>query len=88
VVRPFIGVASHRPDFRLAPEEVAALVEVPLEEVRDAGRLGWSRRVRDGFLVTYPHFDLAGHHVWGATAMILGEFASLFDPEFAPPPFE
>jgi 8-oxo-dGTP pyrophosphatase MutT (NUDIX family) len=88
VVRPFVGVASHRPDFRLAPEEVAALVEVPLEEVRDAGRLGWSRRVRDGFLVTYPHFDLAGHHVWGATAMILGEFASLFDPEFAPPPFE
>jgi 8-oxo-dGTP pyrophosphatase MutT (NUDIX family) len=88
VVRPFIGVASRRPEFRLAPHEVAALVEVRLEELRDAGRLGWSRRVREGFLVEYPHFDLAGHHVWGATAMILGEFASLFDPEFAPPPFE
>jgi 8-oxo-dGTP pyrophosphatase MutT (NUDIX family) len=88
VVRPFVGVIDGRPDFRLAPHEVASLVEVPLEELRDAGRLGWSRRVREGLLIDYPHFDLAGHHVWGATAMILGEFASLFDPEFAPPPFE
>jgi 8-oxo-dGTP pyrophosphatase MutT (NUDIX family) len=88
VVRPFVGVVDGRPDFRLAPHEVASLVEVALEEVRDAGRLGWSRRVRDELIVDYPHFDLAGHHVWGATAMILGEFASLFDPEFAPPPFE
>lgn len=88
VVQPFVGVVNGRPEFRLAPHEVASLVEVPLEELRDAGRLGWSRRVRDGLLVEYPHFDLAGHHVWGATAMILGEFASLFDPEFGPPPFE
>ncbi len=88
VVRPFVGVVDERPEFHLAPHEVAALVEVPLEELRDVGRIGWSRRVREGMLVDYPHFDLAGHHVWGATAMILGEFASLFDPEFAPPPFE
>ena len=88
VVRPFVGVVNGRPEFRLAPNEVASLVEVPLEELRDAGRIGWSRHVREGLIVEYPHFDLAGHHVWGATAMMLGEFASLFDPEFGPPPFE
>lgn len=88
VVQPFVGVVNGRPEFRLAPHEVASLVEVPLEELRDAGRLGWSRHVREGLIVEYPHFDLAGHQVWGATAMILGEFASLFDPEFGPPPFE
>jgi 8-oxo-dGTP pyrophosphatase MutT (NUDIX family) len=88
VVQPFVGVLNGRPAFHPAPHEVAAVVEVPLEEVRDAGRLGWSRHVREGIVVTYPHFDLAGHQVWGATAMILGEFASLFDPEFGPPPFE
>ena len=36
--------------------------------------------------ISYPFFELAGHEVWGATAMILGEFAALFAPEFGPPP--
>jgi hypothetical protein len=53
--------------------------------VLDARRLGWTRRTRDGLIARYPHFRLAGHEVWGATAMILGEFASLFAPEFSPP---
>lgn len=82
---PFVGVVDERPVFRPAPEEVAELVEVPLPEVRDPRRLGWSRHVREGVVVDYPHFDLAGHQVWGATAMILGEFATLFDETFRPP---
>jgi 8-oxo-dGTP pyrophosphatase MutT (NUDIX family) len=82
---PFVGVIDHRPVFRPAPGEVAELVEVPLPEVRDVRRLGWSRHVREGMVVDYPHFDLAGHQVWGATAMVLGEFASLFDATFQPP---
>ena len=40
---------------------------------------------REGIVVRYPHFELEGHHVWGATAMILGEFGALFAPDFAPP---
>jgi hypothetical protein len=51
----------------------------------DPARLGWSRHSREGIIVDYPHFDLAGHQTWGATAMILGEFGSLFAPEFCPP---
>ena len=86
VVRPFVAIAEARPDFQLAPREVAALVEAPLTEVLDAGMLGWTERPREGLIVRYPHFRLAGHEVWGATAMILGEFAALFRPEFAPPP--
>jgi len=86
VVRPFVAISEIRPDFQLAPREVAALVEAPLAEVLDAGRLGWTHRAREGTTVRYPHFQLAGHEVWGATAMILGEFAALFSPEFAPPP--
>lgn len=87
VVRPYVAVADRRPAFQLAPREVAELVEAPVQAIQDAGRLGWTRRAREGVVVSYPYFELAGHEVWGATAMILGEFAALFAPEFAPPPF-
>jgi 8-oxo-dGTP pyrophosphatase MutT (NUDIX family) len=85
LVFPFVGVVDAPPAFAPAPREVAELLEVPLPEVRDPRRLGWSRHVREGVVVDYPHFALAGHQVWGATAMILGEFASLFDDAFQPP---
>lgn len=86
VVRPFVGVTDARPDFRAAPREVAALVETPVSAVRDVARINWAERARDGVLVRYPYFDFGGHHVWGATAMMLSEFAALFEPAFGPPP--
>jgi len=82
---PFVGVTDARPDFRPAPNEVAEILEVPLGDLRDPARLGWSRHAREGIIVDYPHFMLGGHQTWGATAMVLGEFGNLFDPDFRPP---
>jgi 8-oxo-dGTP pyrophosphatase MutT (NUDIX family) len=84
VVQPFVGISMTRPDFRPSPSEVAALVEMPLADLHDLRRLKWEQRTRDGVLVDVPFFDLDGYQVWGATAMILGEFGALFDPDFAP----
>jgi hypothetical protein len=39
--------------------------------------VGWQDRVRDGYLVRYPYFDIEGHQVWGATAMILSEVVEI-----------
>jgi 8-oxo-dGTP pyrophosphatase MutT (NUDIX family) len=86
LLHPFVGVLDQRPEFRLAPREVDSLLEVPVSFFRDARRLGWSRHSREGVIVDYPHFDIDGHLVWGATAMVLGEFACLFDQGYAPPP--
>lgn len=85
VVQPFVGIAAERPDFRADPREVAAMLEVPVTAIRDSARLGWSRHAREGIVVSYPHFEFDGHHVWGATAMMLGEFGALFTPGFRPP---
>jgi 8-oxo-dGTP pyrophosphatase MutT (NUDIX family) len=85
LIHPFVGVADTPPTFNLHPQEVEALLEVPLTDVRDRRRLRWSTRDRAGVRVDVPYFDLGGHVVWGATAMILGEFACLFDPDHAPP---
>lgn len=88
VVRPFIGVMDERPTFRPASREVDAILEVPIDDLRDHARLKWTRRTRGDEPVHIPYFDVAGHEVWGATAMILGEFVSLFSDFFGPPPHD
>jgi 8-oxo-dGTP pyrophosphatase MutT (NUDIX family) len=73
-LHPVVGVTDVRPPFQAAPGEVDEIVEVRLEELRDASRIRTGTRLREGVAVEYPYFDLCGHHVWGATAMVLGEF--------------
>jgi 8-oxo-dGTP pyrophosphatase MutT (NUDIX family) len=76
-LHPVIGVTDERPDFVAAPGEVDQILEVSLDDLRDASRIGKHTRIREGVAVEWPYFDLMGHHVWGATAMILGEFICL-----------
>lgn len=77
LVRPYVGVTASRPEFRAHPAEVAELIEAPVTALRSPGHIGHEQRVRDGVLVRYPYFDIEGHHVWGATAMILGELSEI-----------
>jgi 8-oxo-dGTP pyrophosphatase MutT (NUDIX family) len=79
VMRPFVGIADRRLTFRPEPREVEALIETPVEWLRDPSRVAKGDRVRDNVRVEFPYFDFAGHRVWGATAMVLSEFAALLD---------
>ena len=76
-LHPVVGVTDQRPDFLPAPEEVDEILEISLSDLRDASRIGRGTRIREGVAVEYPYFDLLGHQVWGATAMVLGEFICL-----------
>jgi 8-oxo-dGTP pyrophosphatase MutT (NUDIX family) len=76
-LHPVVGVTDRRPDFVAAPGEVDEILEVSLDDLRDASRIRRGTRTREGVAVEYPYFDLLGHQVWGATAMILGEFICL-----------
>ena len=76
-LHPMVGVTDRRPSFIAAPGEVDEILEVSLDDLRDASRIGRGTRIREGVAVEYPYFDLLGHQVWGATAMILGEFICL-----------
>jgi hypothetical protein len=80
-LHPVVGVADVRPDFRPAPGEVEAILEISLHDLRDASRIRQGTRLREGVAVEYPYFDLLGHQVWGATAMVLGEFICLLADE-------
>lgn len=76
-LHPIVGVTDTRPAFQAAPGEVDEILEVSLDDLRDASRIHVSTRIREGVAVEYPYFDLLGHQVWGATAMVLGEFICL-----------
>jgi 8-oxo-dGTP pyrophosphatase MutT (NUDIX family) len=76
-LHPVVGVTDARPAFQAAPGEVDEILEVSLNDLRDASRIRVSTRIREGVAVEYPYFDLLGHQVWGATAMVLGEFVLL-----------
>ena len=86
VVHPIVAIADARPVFAPSPREVDTLIEAPVAALRDPSIVKWGRRVRDGLVVACPYFAVGPHPVWGATAMMLGEFCTALDPAFAPPP--
>jgi len=80
-LHPIVGVCDAPPTFAPAPHEVAEVLEVAIDELRDASRIRRGIRVREGVAIEYPYFDLLGHQVWGATAMVLVEFICLLEDE-------
>lgn len=79
VIHPWVAVAHVRPHFVPDPREVARILEVPLDDLRDPARRGVAPRPEKGPLAAIPCFRLDGELVWGATAMILAEFLCLVD---------
>ena len=84
VLYPVVGVAAVRPVMRAEPGEVDRIIEAPVAELLDPGRHHRANRVRDGFEFEMPYFDLDGEHVWGATAMVLAEFAAVLGVQVEP----
>lgn len=80
-LHPIVGVTDRRPEFNPDPREVEEILEVSLDHLRDASRIRQGTRMREGVAVEFPYFDLLGHQVWGATAMVLGEFICLLQDE-------
>lgn len=79
-LHPIVGITHERPSFSPAAHEVEEVIEVSVEDLQDASRIRQGTRTREGVAIEYPYFDLMGHQVWGATAMILGEFICLLQP--------
>jgi len=78
-LHPVVGIAEQRPEFRPAAHEVETVIEVSVADLQDASSIRHGTRTREGVAIEYPYFDLRGHQVWGATAMILGEFICLLE---------
>jgi 8-oxo-dGTP pyrophosphatase MutT (NUDIX family) len=79
-----VGVAQHTPVLHPAPGEVAAVLEVPLADLMSPSCLRRETWTREGRDLDVPFFAVAGHRVWGATAMALCELLSLLGYEADP----
>ncbi len=84
VVHPIIGVMDTPPMFVPSTREVDTIIEVPVSTLRESATVRVGQRDRGGVMVSYPYFAIGDHHVWGATAMMLGEFCTALDADFAP----
>lgn len=74
LVKPFVAYATEPPCFDPDPVEVEELIELLVSTLMNdlavkRGRVCLS----SGAWVETPYFEVAGHMVWGATAMILSE---------------
>jgi len=76
-LHPIVGITDERPEFRPAAHEVETVIEVSIADLQDASNIRRGVRTREGLAIEYPYFHLRGHQVWGATAMVLGEFVCL-----------
>jgi 8-oxo-dGTP pyrophosphatase MutT (NUDIX family) len=79
LVTPFIGVLKQAPQFKKDDFEVKDIIEVPVSLLFDDSiiKSGKIAIGNNGQEITAPYFDIYGHKVWGATAIILGEFKAI-----------
>jgi 8-oxo-dGTP pyrophosphatase MutT (NUDIX family) len=83
VVQPFLAIGPENPEFQLNAEEAVSLIECPVSFFLQSGIIG-----RKGIFVakynrTFDsgYFDIQGQTLWGATAIMVQEFRSLFGYE-------
>lgn len=84
LLHPVVGLTSMRPAFQRAEWEVARIIEAPVTVLSDAAVI--KREIRTRVIqgrvveVEVPFYDIDGEKVWGATAMVLAEFAAMIEP--------
>ena len=82
LLHPIVGMAAARPPFALAADEVDRLIELRVDRLLQPDAVAWEDRVRSiapRDVMQVPFFEIEGARVWGATAMVLAEFAALID---------
>ena len=77
-VQPFLGIMGKTPNFVMEEREVEALIEVNLNSFMDESCIT-TQILSTSYATDFevPAFNLNGHIVWGATAMVLNEVREL-----------
>ena len=76
IVQPVVGILKTTPDLIPEPREVAEIFTVSIKELTQKEIQYETRRFRNRDW-EIPFFELEGHKIWGATAMILSEFREI-----------
>jgi 8-oxo-dGTP pyrophosphatase MutT (NUDIX family)/ribosomal protein S18 acetylase RimI-like enzyme len=85
-VTPVVATAERRPDCHPAPEEVARIIEPPVEAFLPDAPVELEERAIRERLIRYGVYAVEGERVWGATARMLGQLGALLASEPAAGP--
>lgn len=78
-VLPTVGFLNSPPSYTLERKEVESTLEVSLTQLRDESKRGVETMHFGKYTIHSPYFDVDGHMVWGATAMMLSELVAVID---------
>jgi len=80
MVSPYIGFLEETPIFHPDPKEVERIINCPFPLLLDKNiRKVTKVSASSGLSLEAPYFDIEQEVIWGATAMMLGEFTYLWD---------
>jgi len=82
-VYPHVGCLPEPPALRPDPSEVASVLEVSLLQLLDPGTRREEVHWRGDERFEVPVYQIGSDQIWGATAMILGEFVSVLGSALA-----
>jgi len=77
LINAFVATIPYPYDFKPSEFEVAEVLEVPISHLRREASVRWESRLRDGIVRTSPTYVYDGHVIFGATAMVLGNFLDI-----------
>ena len=73
-IYPVVAVMDSPLSFQRHPDEVAEIVEIPLDHLLDSKNIREEKWVVRGEPLNVPFYAYGDHKIWGATAMVLAEF--------------
>ncbi|MSP12171.1 MAG: CoA pyrophosphatase [Chloroflexi bacterium] len=76
-IHPVVGYSQTPPVFQMNTHEVAEILEITLEYLLSSNCRQEEDWELEGQRSPVPFFDVLGHKVWGATAMVLAEFVEM-----------
>jgi 8-oxo-dGTP pyrophosphatase MutT (NUDIX family)/GNAT superfamily N-acetyltransferase len=75
-ITPVVAVAERRPETRPSPDEVARIIEAPVEAFLPDAPVELEERTIRRRLIRYGVYPVEGERVWGATARMLGQLGA------------
>lgn len=78
---PVVALIRALPPLVPDPREVASIVLAPISAFLPEAPIEVVEAARDGFRLRYGAYPVQGHHVWGATARVLGQLGAVLGAE-------
>lgn len=74
---PVLAVAERTPSLVADPTEVAQILTVPVRHFLPDAPIETVEEDRDGWVLRYGYYPVAGHRVWGATGRALAQLGAV-----------